>query len=338
MPLVPLYAVGLWLKRRFAGEPKRLRWPVVSVGSLSTGGAGKTPVVSALAELLERHGVAVDVLSRGYGRGSGAVERVDPEGTAARFGDEPLVLARTGLQVWVGADRYAAGVLAELEEPTSQERVVGHPAPSYPSQVREGWGTRSLAVEQRVHLLDDGFQHRRLARSLDVVLLTREDVADWLLPTGNLREPLGRLRGAGAVVLREEEAPELRDAVARLAPGVPVWVVRRLLSLSVEAERLVAFCGIARPESFFAMLPVPPVAKLAFPDHHVYTERDVDRLLRIARQAKGEGFVTTEKDAVKLTASMRGRFGKVCVAGLRVVILDEAAVMDQILAVVGHSV
>ena len=119
-PLVPLYAAGLAVKDGLRGlgvpRTRKLRWPVVSVGSLSAGGAGKTPVVIALAELLHGRGWYVDVLSRGYGRAGSGVERVDPEAAdaALRYGDEPMVIAqRTGVPVWVGAERFAAGSAAE---------------------------------------------------------------------------------------------------------------------------------------------------------------------------------------------------------------------------------
>ncbi|WP_263383251.1 tetraacyldisaccharide 4'-kinase [Granulicella arctica] len=313
LPLVPVYGAGLWVARRFGGEAKRLRSPVVSVGSLSAGGAGKTPVVAALASLLKREGYAVDILSRGYGRGSQAVERVDPAGTAARFGDEPLLLAKqTSVPVYVGAERYEAGLLAEAA------------------------GGRA-----GIHLLDDGFQHRRLARDLDVVLLTAEDVADCLLPAGNLREPLSRLRRAGAVVVREDEAAALRPVVQRLAGAVPVWVIRRRLLLPAGTEqpkRLLAFCGIARPESFFAMLRAQGVSlagAMAFRDHEPYRYRKIQGLLEEAARCGADGFVTTEKDAVKLLKLMRNRLevrGPLVVAGLSVEFVDEGEVLQGVVA------
>jgi tetraacyldisaccharide 4'-kinase len=314
LPLVPVYAAALGLKQRLfeRGPARRLVHPVASVGSLSAGGAGKTPVVQALVELLRRRGFAVDVLSRGYGRGATEVERVDPAGSALRFGDEPLLLAReTGARVYVGADRYAAGLLAEKEAP----------------------------VGRLVHLLDDGFQHRRLARAIDIVLLTQRDVEDHLLPAGNLREPLRWLRRADFVVLREEEAAALRPVVARLAGDrVGVWVIRRELGFSEASlpSRPIAFCGIARPESFFGMLEAAgcaPVATEAFGDHHAYRERDLDRLLACARRNGADGFVTTEKDAVKLSEAMLLRLeeiGPVRVAKLTVAFQDEESVFSQI--------
>src|SRR5882757_4717240 len=321
LPLVPVYAAALGLKERlFERDPaRRLVHPVVSVGSLSAGGAGKTPVVQALAGLLLRRGFSVDVLSRGYGRGATEVERVDPAGNALRFGDEPLLLAReTGARVYVGADRYAAGLLAENEAPGGR----------------------------LVHLLDDGFQHRRLARAIDIVLLTQRDVEDHLLPAGNLREPLKRMRRADFVVLREEEAAVLLPVVARLVGDrAAVWVIRRELGFSEAAvpSRPVAFCGIARPESFFGMLAAVdcvPVETIAFGDHHVYRKRDLDRLIECARQSGADGFVTTEKDAVKFSETMRQRLeeiGPVQVAKLTVAFVEEENIFGQITTRLGSA-
>jgi len=321
LPLVPVYAAALGLKERLERNPaRRLVHPVVSVGSLSAGGAGKTPVVQALVGLLLRRGFSVDVLSRGYGRGATEVERVDPAGSALRFGDEPLLLAReTGARVYVGADRYEAGLLAEKEAP------VGEPL---------------------VHLLDDGFQHRKLARAIDIVLLTQRDVEDHLLPAGNLREPLKRLRRADFVVLREEEAAILRPVVAQLAGDrAEVWMIRRELGFAEASvpSRPVAFCGIARPESFFGMLAAVdcvPVKTVAFGDHHVYRERDLDRLLECARRSEADSFVTTEKDAVKFSEVMRQRLeeiGPVRVAKLTVAFQEEESVFGQIAMRLGNT-
>ncbi len=306
-----LYDLG-WLR------VKRLGWPVVSVGSLSAGGAGKTPVVLMLAELLGRHGVAVDVLSRGYGRGSGVVEEVDANGDARRFGDEPLEMARRGVRVFVGAERFAAGLVAENRQKLNTEGT------------EEG-----LQRSQRtdVHLLDDGFQHQRLGRDLDVVLLTVEDWRDCLLPAGNLREPMASLRRAGVVVVREDEAAELAGAVPA---GVEIWVIRRELVLPRDRpQKLMAFCGIARPEGFFAMLPEVAGVK-AFPDHHAYSAEDFRMLVEAARHVGADGFVTTAKDAVKISAAARAMLaevGPVVVAELRVSLVDEERAWERLCSV-----
>lgn len=287
--------------------PLRLRWPVVSIGNLSVGGAGKTPLVICLARLLQREGYAPDVLSRGYGRSQQTVERVDPSGSADRFGDEPVLIARsTGVPVYVGASRYEAGVLAESDSGGSG-----------------------------VHLLDDGFQHRELARDLDIVVIHRSDLQQRLLPAGRLREPLASLRRAGVVVLRNEDA-ELESALrVHTRPECRFWRVRRMLALPGPVHRAVAFCAVARPAEFFAGLKAAGAGvaeQIRFRDHHPYTMADIDRLAETGRRAGCDAFVTTEKDAVKLDAAMRSRLNRVAplwTAALTVEIADEKAALDD---------
>jgi tetraacyldisaccharide 4'-kinase len=312
-----LFQLG-WLKQN------RLESPVISVGSVSAGGAGKTPMVLLLARILRHRGYAVRILTRGYKRSSGGTTRVEPFDDAAWQGDEPVLLAqRSGVPVFVGADRYQAGVMAEHGEPT--EKLV-------------------------VHLLDDGFQHRKLARDVDIVLLTQADVEDTLLPAGNLREPLSALAEADVVVLREEEATSLRSVVAGLSGDkrVPaIWVIRRSLSLGEAGDvalptKPLAFCGIARPENFTKMLAAQgyePMDTMIFPDHHAYDDEDVHRLIERARQVEANGFVTTEKDAVKLTPILHDHLetvGPVVVARLSVELLDEQESLSQLVAMVGR--
>ena len=297
-PLVPLYRAGLSLQRGFSGTPRRLRGRVVSVGSLSAGGAGKTPVVMMVVELLRGAGFAVSVLSRGYGREGKEVELVEVAGSAGRFGDEPMLMARRlGVPVWVGADRYAAGVAAEAD-----------------------------AADGLVHVLDDGFQHRQLGRDVDMVLLTRQDVEDDLLPAGNLREDLAALGRADVVVLREEEARGLREMVPM---GKAVWVVRRVLAFEDQLpEKVVVFCGLARPEGFLKMLKevgVTGAGVVTFRDHHRYEMRDMEMLAGMARLGGAGGFCTTEKDAVKLREEMWGvleAVGPVFVAELEMELVE----------------
>jgi tetraacyldisaccharide 4'-kinase len=328
LPLAWLYGVGLAIKRQLFRmgllKQKRLQSPVISVGSVSAGGAGKTPVVLMLATILRQRGYGVRILTRGYRRSSRGVARVEPFDDADWRGDEPVLLAqRSGVPVFVGADRYLAGVMAEQGEPSER---------------------------QVVFLLDDGFQHRQLARNFDVVLLTKEDVEDRLLPAGNLREPLSALAEADVVVLREEEASLLRGVVAGLkgAKGAPaVWVIRRGLSLGEGEDEVLptmpfAFCGIARPKNFEAMLAAhgyEAVETMFFPDHHAYDEGDVARLLERARGCSANGFVTTEKDAVKLTPVLRDRLelvGPIVIARLDVALVEEKEALVQLVSMVGE--
>jgi len=284
-PLTPLYRLALAfrdLRLRSGTEPiRRLTSPVVSIGNLSTGGSGKTPLTIALARLLTAKGLRVDVLSRGYGRRVQLAARVNPQGTAEDFGDEPLLIAReTGLPVYVAPHRYDAGLLAEAEaQQTDRE---DNP--------------------QLIHLLDDGFQHRQLARDLDILLLNRHDWHDRLLPAGNLREPLKAALRASVIAIPADE-PDLEDELRSWGWQGPVWRLRRKIELTAIDGPVAAFCGIARPEQFFAGLEAAGLrlaARSAFSDHHRYTSIDLDHLAVTARAAGATALVTTEKDLVRL--------------------------------------
>jgi tetraacyldisaccharide 4'-kinase len=253
-------------------EVHRLSLPVISVGNLSVGGAGKTPFVQTLGRWLHAQGIAFDILTRGYGRESRGVLQVDPKGSPAMYGDEPLLLARTlGVPVFVGEERYQAGLTAEEF-------------------------AKSAARPARLHLLDDGFQHRRLHRDFDIVLLANGDLTGRLLPFGRLREPLGSLARAHAVV-----APE---PLAELLTEPNVWHIKRRLVLPQPAPtRPLAFCGLANPKQFWQALAdigIYPVKTYAFTDHHRYHAKDVALLQRLARQHEANGFLSTEKDLIKL--------------------------------------
>ncbi|MGA3137208.1 MAG: tetraacyldisaccharide 4'-kinase [Terracidiphilus sp.] len=289
-PFTPFYAAGLALRNlciENGWEPvRRLRWPVVSIGNLSTGGSGKTPLTIALARALTRRGFQLDVLSRGYGRQNQLPARVLPDGVAEDFGDEPLLMAReTGVPVYVGAQRYDAGLMAE----------------SY---------TKPVQNESRpqAHLLDDGFQHRQLHRDVDVLLLNRRDLTDSLLPAGNLREPLKAARRATIIAIptpdeSPSDASELETALRNWGWQGPIWRLHRNMEIPPVTGSVVAFCGIARPEQFFFGLETAGLhiaARIVFPDHHLYTARNLDRLVTAARRTGATALITTEKDSVRL--------------------------------------
>lgn len=310
LPLVPLYAIAAGAKnlayRNGWIAQKRLKGPVVSIGNLSVGGAGKTPLTICLAQLLHERGVAVDVLSRGYGRRSTAVERVLPRGSAEEFGDEPLLIAQaTGAPVFVGASRYDAGLLAEAS-----------------------------AVEPVLHLLDDGFQHRRLAREADIVALHRDDFTQQLFPAGRLREGFSSLSRAQIVAMRQEDR-ELEAELRRRGFTGPVWWTERRLEVPA-VDRVVAFCAIARSEEFFSGVRssgVTVAAMRAWRDHHAYTEPDIAELEELGRQHDAEAFLTTEKDMVRMPEELRHTLDSAAplrVARLVVRLRDEAAAMDRL--------
>jgi tetraacyldisaccharide 4'-kinase len=269
-PLTPLYAAGLAIRNlriEHGWEPvRRLRFPVVSIGNLSTGGAGKTPLTIALAMALTQRAA-----------------RVNPDGTAEEFGDEPLLIARQAdVPVFVARQRYDAGQLAETEPSDSEKSAV--------------------------HLLDDGFQHRQLHRDIDILLLDSRDGRDSLLPAGNLREPLKAARRATVIAIpAQDDAPKLEAALRAWGFAGPVWRLRRAMEvpapLGSESGPVAAFCGIARPEQFFAgleALGLQLVFRLAFPDHHRYTPAELQRFKDLACEAGATALITTEKDQVRL--------------------------------------
>jgi tetraacyldisaccharide 4'-kinase len=285
---------------------RRLQGSVISVGNVSAGGSGKTPFVILLGELLKARGIKFDVLSRGYGRKTRGVLLVEPGGLARDFGDEPLLIARR-LQapVVVGEDRYEAGRFAE----------------------------RRFGAQ--VHLLDDGFQHRGLARDFDIVLVTPEDARDRLLPGGRLREALSALRRADAVVLTSGAAVE-----AFPVEGKTVWRVRRgIVTQNIAqkiSERAVVFCGIARPQNFLLQLRtagVEPVAEAFFRDHHAYTEKDVRDLLELRKRSEADGFIVTEKDAVNLGGYLDALV-PLAVVPVKMELADAANAVDTMLRVI----
>jgi len=307
LPLVPLYRLALALRElrlRSGWEPvRRLRQPVLSIGNLSTGGAGKTPLVIALAKALTARGLHVDVLSRGYGRKSKAPAFVDPSGTAEDFGDEPLLIAReAAVPVYVAAQRYQAGLLAESDnagDVWKKQEVSGHDF-SRAGSSRKMSG--ALAPVASLHLLDDGFQHRQLARDLDVLLLNRQDLSDRLLPAGNLREPLRSAFRASVLAIPAED-PALEAELKAFGWQGPIWRLRRSMQVPPIDGPVIAFCGIARPAQFFAGIESAGLhlaSRIAFPDHHRYVAHDLDCLLDAARTVRAAALLTTEKDRVRL--------------------------------------
>ncbi len=286
---VRAYARG-WLPSR------RLEVPVISVGNLTLGGTGKTPMVMWLAETLTRMGCRPAVLSRGYGADAPAEINVVSDGQGVLLppeeaGDEPVMMARRLKQIPVlsGRRRHALGRHAR----------------------------QALGAE--VMILDDGFQHLALKRDLNLLLLdARRPFGNGrVFPAGELREPLSALERADAVILTRvpEEGMPL-DLSPFLPPGTPI-IESRLVPESVEAlegtpthplswlagKSFFAFCGIGQPEDFFAVLEQQG-ARLAgrrpFPDHFDYPEGTLERLVDQARHHGAEALITTEKDAVKL--------------------------------------
>lgn len=290
-----LYGVVARTRRRwYAGHPSRQRHlarPVVSVGNLTVGGSGKTPVVAHLARLLTQAGERPSILSRGYAR------RVKSEGVTVvsdlqrvladvdHAGDEPLMLARAlpGVPVLVGADRYLSGRLAESR------------------------------FQSTVHLLDDGFQHLALGRDVNLLLVDEADLSDRVVPAGRLREPVAAAGEADAVLL--SAGTEEARARIRTALGVSqAFQLRRMLAPVVMTSSgkpiepatvgpVFAVAGIARPQRLFDDLVAAGWrlgGTMTFRDHHRFSQADVTRIANASRDAQTHIVVTTAKDAVRL--------------------------------------
>jgi tetraacyldisaccharide 4'-kinase len=315
--LIPLSAVysavtrtRLAAYRRGWFSVSKLDAAVISVGNLTTGGTGKTPLVEWVCRAIASGDAAEDlrkrkricVLTRGYGRDNPKTQLVVSNGIdllagEREAGDEPFLLAKNLLgiaAVVANPDRVAAGE----------------------------WAVKNLEAECLV--LDDGFQHLRLARDLDIV--TIDGTNPWgggsLLPAGRLREPRAGLSRADCVVITRaeqvEDLPSIRAAVEQMVGAVPIFSarmvtsgIRKLGGESASAETLQsrtlgAFCGVGNPVSFFKHLlreGFAPVFTRAFADHHNYKQSELEALVKEAKSRGADGLITTAKDATRLSTS-----------------------------------
>jgi tetraacyldisaccharide 4'-kinase len=257
---------------------ERLAVPVVVIGNIHVGGVGKTPLTLALLDAFQARGVKVGVISRGYGGRQRLPQEVRPDSDPAEVGDEPLLLASGGAPVFVGRDRVAAG----------RALLAAYPSVS-------------------LILTDDGLQHYRLARDLEVVVVdgARGFGSGRLLPNGPLREPVARLRRVDAVVVNggpPGATMPIPSSAARFAMSLEPDAAYALDDPSVRRQpadfaglRVAALAGIGNPGRFFATLhalEIPLARELAFPDHHVFADSDLPRDV--------DAVIMTSKDAVKM--------------------------------------
>jgi tetraacyldisaccharide 4'-kinase len=309
---------------------RRLPVPVVSVGNLIAGGTGKTPFVEMLARRLHARGHRVAVVLRGYrGRSSSPVIISDGRRLLCEppiAADEAYLLARhlPGVAVLTGADRYRVGRLA-LER-----------------------------VNCEFIVLDDGFQHLRLHRDLDIVLLDAANPMGYgrLLPSGLLRErPEGLARADLLVLTHADSTPEVhavKHVLRRFAPTAPIVLAAHkplaLISLCGEerlplshlnGQRLVAFCGIANPKRFettLHRLGAVISAYHVYPDHHGYSVADLETLAASAMKTGARFMVTTEKDMVKLSRlNLERMLPPVYALAISLELLDGEETLDRML-------
>lgn len=330
-PFSWLYAIAVWMRHRLYSlglfKTRVLPCTVISIGNIVVGGTGKTPAVMAIAKQLQKDGVRVAILLRGYNRRSNEQVTIVSDGeklccSAVESGDEAHMIARhlSGIPVIVGRRRYLAGEVA----------------------------LKRFNVE--VLLLDDGFQHRQLARDVEILTInaTQPYGTGRLLPAGTLREPPTALQRADIILLTHTDTPSivvkteprlrlfsarnvetsgnLKEALKRLAPNTlilesvhqPTHLYRldgscgkvgglsesRILpDALLPDKRLLAVCGIANPDAFVTTLMrycPETVELLAFPDHHIYTQADLRQIQRALQEVGAELVVTTQKDEQKL--------------------------------------
>jgi tetraacyldisaccharide 4'-kinase len=305
-PFSAVYRMGVALRsagyRSGMFKSRKLPRPAISIGNLTVGGTGKTPLVEYVAALPAKHGWKAGILTRGYGRSNrAAMITIDPEVNRridpSKIGDEPALLARKLplIPIVVGANRYRCGRFAE-----------------------EHYGVD-------IHILDDGFQHLALKRDVDVVVLdvTRKLEKERLLPAGRLREPVEALERAQIIVLSRVEIADPKpaeDLARRVNPQARIFRARTKLCELVnvftgrshppgdfQEEPAYAFCGVGNPGAFFADLSrwgFKLAGTASSPDHHVYSKREFAMMMLALKRPEGSPGVkvilTTEKDAQNL--------------------------------------
>ncbi len=336
MPLSWFYRAVIWIRNYCwtSGifKQKRLSCTVISVGNIVVGGTGKTPAVAAIAKLLQNEGFQVAVLLRGYRRHSSEEITVVSNGedllcSREESGDEADMLARQlpNIPIIVGKQRYLTGKAA-IDR-----------------------------FKSNVLILDDGFQHRQLARDVDILTIdaTQPYGTGALLPIGTLREPISALQRADIILLTRTDAVDtniakLKAELNRLAPNTPIleskhqptslyWLnyTDKHTKMPIENltnKRLLAVCGIGNPDAFVATLGQyhPEAVELyAFPDHHVYTESDLQKIQYQMQLCGAEWVVTTQKDEQKL-ASLSTKLPIVVLAIELVITEDEAVLIDTL--------
>ncbi len=275
-PLAAVYGAATRF-RQALGQPHRAAAPVICVGNVVAGGAGKTPVVHALAHAAIARGLHPAVISRGYGGTKKAATRVDPTvHTAHDVGDEALLSAAIA-PTWVGNNRAASA-------------------------------TAATAAGADLLILDDGFQNPRLSKDFSILVFdgTRGIGNGRMIPAGPLRQTLNDgVRSANAAVIIGGTATDL----VRQVTGIPIYTARLdPIDLSVDRSLpVIAFAGIGNPDKFFATLRDAGCTLMqtyAFPDHHTYTPEEIDRLVDAAN-TDNTPLLTTTKDAARLSEAQR---------------------------------
>jgi tetraacyldisaccharide 4'-kinase len=313
-----------WLYDRGALSTYRGAIPVVSIGNITAGGNGKTPLCLFVADALRQRGLRPAIVSRGYGGKTRGPHRVVGTDTPELVGDEPVLMARYGFPIYIARRRVAA--VKRIEREGSADVIV----------------------------LDDGLQHRALHREVDIVSIfsgTNEAVEDFvkgeILPLGLFREARSKaLKRASIVVasqrkvMREDELPEVDHRIARVLPKeIPVFrsflIPKDVMCLKtgemVVAQPIAAFAAIANPEGFFQSLEglgFTVQERFCFDDHYQYDEAD---LMKIIESCPRGWLVCTEKDAVKLERFSPVLLERIAVLRVAARVVPEAAFIEQVI-------
>ncbi len=332
-PVAALYSAVVRTRAKFHETPFAVKIKVsprvVSVGNLTVGGTGKTPFTLRLAELLRNQGYSVVILSHGYKRGA----------------SQPFVMVSDGEKV-----------LCEVEESGDEAQIIAMHAEGIPVvagspkwQVAQ-WIERRLSPQWIV--LDDGFQHLRLVRDFNILLLDAKEPFGngHIVPSGTLREPVSSIRRADLLVLVERDSSSdleaVREVIRRHHPGAPILSSRRKFSHiaaysdgstcpidGLRHRQLLAFCGLGQPAQFFDSLHQEKLnltGTLSFPDHHRYRSADVRRILQEASRTGAEALITTAKDKINLEGQTLGNWS--CyVFEIKMIIPEESRLLSLML-------
>ena len=326
-PLSLVYGSIIWIRNKLYDREwfslSAFDVPIISVGNITTGGSGKTPLVMYLADLLKKNGKYPGIVSRGYGRNSQGMVTVhngkelitDVENS----GDEPFLMA---------------SVLKTVPVVVCEDR-------------REGISHLIKNISADVIIMDDGFQHLRVRRDLDIVTISANDQKEdyRLLPWGKLREPLQNISRANAAIFTRTDnynPPKLLPSIKPFVKGELLFSTQQLTLMKYDEdgyrkllppeERLFAFCGIGEPKSFFdfiVKLGLKSGGKRMFRDHQEYTESVITELSSQIKSSNCKGAITTEKDLVKLPDNFLAEF-ETYVIKIEMAFENEGAFLDLI--------